>query len=65
MDILFELIPHIVTLVVAVGVAVSRTTSNKLDDKIAQLAKDNKASITNAIRSLAKEEGEKAAKARK
>ena len=56
MDILLQLLPEIVTLVIAVGIAVARTTPNSLDDKVARLAEDNQKAITRAIRNIARSE---------
>lgn len=52
MDILIELLPHIVTVTIAAGVAFARTTDTALDDKLFKLAQDNKSGIITAIKSL-------------
>jgi len=56
MEIVLDFLPELVTLVIAVAVAVARTTDNKLDDKIAGLASDNKSAITKTIRNLVRDE---------
>ncbi len=52
MEIVVEILPELVTLVIAVGVAVARTTDTQIDNKLAKLARDNKSGIVGAIRSV-------------
>ena len=56
MDFLLSVLPEIITVVVAVGVAVARTTSNSLDNKVANLAQDNQKAIRQAIEGLIAED---------
>lgn len=56
MDIVLSFLPELVTLLVAVGVAVARTTDNAIDDKVFKLAKNNKPGLVNGLRSLLRED---------
>lgn len=52
LEIVANLVPEIVTLVIAVAVAVARTTETSIDNKLAKLARNNKGGIISAIRSV-------------
>jgi len=52
MDVIVNFLPELVTLVIAIGVAVSRTTDNKIDDKVAKLAEKHESKLTNAVKRL-------------
>lgn len=52
MEIVVDVLPELVVLVIAVGVAVARTTENSIDNKLAKLAQENKSGIISAIRSV-------------
>ena len=66
MDFLISILPEIITVLVAVGIAVARTTDNSLDDKVANLAQDNQKSIRKAIEGLiAQDKVKEAAKAQR
>lgn len=52
MDIVLNLLPEIITFLVAVGIAVARTTDTKIDDKVAKLVKNNRSQLTSAVRTL-------------
>lgn len=52
MEVVVDVLPELVVLVIAVGVAVARTTENSIDNKLAKLAQENKSGIISAIRSV-------------
>jgi len=52
MEIVLSFVPELVTLVIAVAVAVARTTDTQIDNKRAKLAQENKGGIVTAIRSV-------------
>jgi hypothetical protein len=56
MDILVELLPAIISALVAIGVAVARTTDNKIDDKVARLAEKHESKLTGAVKRLVQDD---------
>jgi hypothetical protein len=52
MELLTELLPAIISALVAIGVAVARTTDNKIDDKVARLAEKHESKLTGAVKRL-------------
>jgi len=64
-DILVDLIPEIVTLVIAAAIVFARTTETAIDDKVAKAAKKHKPGIIGAIRTVLGEDGESRKKVRR
>jgi hypothetical protein len=56
MDVIVDFLPELVTLVVAVAVAVARTTDNKIDDKVARLAEKHESKLTGAVKRLVQDD---------
>jgi hypothetical protein len=52
MEVLFDLIPEIIGFVIAVGVAVARTTETAIDNKVAKMAKNHQSQIKSAVKEL-------------
>jgi hypothetical protein len=48
--------PELVTLVIAIAVAISRTTDNKIDDKVARLAEKHESKLTGAVKRLVQDD---------
>lgn len=61
MEFLTDLLPELVTLLIAAGIAVARTTENAIDNKVFKIARDRKSGIVNGLRSLLRDEGTKRA----
>jgi hypothetical protein len=56
MEIVTELLPAIISALVAIGVAVARTTDNKIDDKVARLAEKHESKLTGAVKRLVQDD---------
>jgi len=56
LDVILDFIPELIGIVIAIGVAVARTTDNKIDDKVARLAEKHESKLTGAVKRLVQDD---------